>query len=67
MIGGADSAPPPFQLPRVIILIESLYDELSAAVEGEGGAQINDSREPGCLPAANGSQSKEGASQSQEG
>ena len=39
----------------------SLYYELSAAVQGEWGAQINDSREPGCLPAANGSQSKGGS------
>ena len=43
------------------LYIFSLYYELSAAVQGEWGAQINDSREPGCLPAANGSQSKGGS------
>ena len=48
-----------FQLPRVIILILSLYDELSAAVDGGGGvAGINDSREPGFLLAANGGEPK---------
>ena len=30
----------PFQLPRVIILIESLYDELSAALDGVGELRL---------------------------
>ena len=45
----------------------SLYDEPSAAVEGGGGAQINDSREPQFLPAAQGSQPKQGSSHTQQG
>ena len=37
----------------------SLYDELSAAVDGGvGGAEINDSREPEFLRAANGKEPK---------
>ena len=43
----------------------SLYDELSAAVDG--GAGINDSREPGFLRAAKGKEPKQGSSEPKQG
>ena len=51
----------PFHLPRVIIYIESLW-WAECSRWRSGGAQINDSREPEFLPAANRSQPKEGSS-----
>ena len=57
----------PFQSPRVIIYIESLWWAQCSSAKRSGGAEINDSREPEFLRAANGGDGKEGCSEPKEG
>ena len=57
----------PFQLPRVITLIESLYDELNAALDGVGELRLMTLGNQSFSELPMGGDGKEGCSEPKEG